>query len=164
VYLKTKVHKGNSVTAALACTKISLILKFPPIILNIKGWCMAGARCPVLSGKEIVARIIECLEPDLSLGRLIKDLDFKKGTVYGWNEKNIVPKAQDIVKIARYLRLPVYWLLTGEDEAGLTDEQLKLISEFENLNPQGKTLVIEHIEGLIKHFPQKRISKKSTAG
>lgn len=119
---------------------------------------------PVLSGKEIFARIKQCLGPEKGIKDMAKDLKLKAGTVYGWNEKNLIPKTRDVFAISKYLGVSLYWLLTGADEKGLTEEQRKLLEDFENLNEQGKTLVVEHMEGLLRHFPQTVTSKKSTAG
>ena len=121
---------------------------------------------PPFHGAEIFSRIESSLPPGQKIPAFIKTLDppVKKGTIYGWKEKNIIPKTCDLYRIAKKLNVPVVWLLTGEKDIELSEDQRKLLENYENLDDQGKKLALDQIEGLLKHFPQRSISANSTAG
>jgi hypothetical protein len=123
-------------------------------------------RQPPFQGRDIFARIESSIGPGQSIPVFMASLDppISKGTAYGWKEKNIIPKTWELYRIAEKLNAPLYWLLTGEKEADLPEDQQKLLENFENLDDQGKKLALDQIEGLLKHFPRRSISANSTAG
>ena len=55
-------------------------------------------------------------ERGFSQKALAEALGTKPATVSGWNKPNRNPSSEYIVAIARFLHVPVYYLLTGEDE------------------------------------------------
>jgi len=116
---------------------------------------------PVLSGKDIFSRIKQSLKPK-SIADMAKELNFQKGTVYRWKTSNIIPKTQDILKIAIHLNVSLTWLLTGKDEKS-SKSQIKdyskitfdIIIATEKLNDEGKKVALNVIEGLEQKYPLK---------
>jgi transcriptional regulator with XRE-family HTH domain len=66
-----------------------------------------------------------------------------------WN-KGSIPAADTVLKIADFLKVSYRWLLTGEDEGGLTPDQRELIAKFEALDKQGQRMMFEMADLLLK--------------
>jgi transcriptional regulator with XRE-family HTH domain len=64
--------------------------------------------------------------------------------------KGSIPAADTILKIADFLKVSYRWLLTGEDEAGITPEQRELIAKYEALDKQGQRMMFEMLDLLLK--------------
>jgi hypothetical protein len=52
--------------------------------------------------------------------------------------------------MANFLKVPLYWLLTGQDESGLTTEQRELIQMYDKLDSRDKRTVIDLIEAMLR--------------
>jgi transcriptional regulator with XRE-family HTH domain len=66
-----------------------------------------------------------------------------------WN-KGSIPAADTVLKIADFLKVSYRWLLTGEDEGGITLDQRELIAKFEALDKQGQRMMLEMTDLLLK--------------
>jgi transcriptional regulator with XRE-family HTH domain len=72
-----------------------------------------------INGHDIVERIDSRLEAmDSGRKALVMDLGIPKTTISSWSVKSIVPRADDLYRVAAFLKVSIRWLLTGEDEAG----------------------------------------------
>jgi hypothetical protein len=71
-----------------------------------------------LSGRDIVKRIKEKLPEGVSLKTMARSVGIPWQTVYGWDAQNSAPKGRDLLTVANFLKVPVYWLLTGAYEGG----------------------------------------------
>jgi transcriptional regulator with XRE-family HTH domain len=75
--------------------------------------------------------------------------------------KGSIPAADTALKIADFLKVSYRWLLTGEDEAGLTPEQRELMAKYEALDKQGQRMMFEMLDLLLKEHGA---SKEGKAG
>lgn len=76
--------------------------------------------------------------------RVAKDCGFSNVTLSDWKNKGQTPKADKLVKIARYLGTTVEYLMTGEEPetsgSYYLDEEAAEMAEFLHKNPEYKTL------------------------
>jgi transcriptional regulator with XRE-family HTH domain len=65
-----------------------------------------------------------------------------------WKKDKTIPRADVAIKIAEYLNVSVYWLITGKESkfAGIHKDEMDLIEGFRLLDSRGK----EDISGIIK--------------
>ena len=92
-----------------------------------------------IKGRDIVQRI-EKQRKILGLSR--KEKAFASGlkstqSLTDWYNGSI-PQADTALHIADTLKMPIRWLLTGEDEKGFTLEERNLMIKFYNLDEQGQ--------------------------
>jgi transcriptional regulator with XRE-family HTH domain len=64
--------------------------------------------------------------------------------------KGSIPAADTILKIADFLKVSYRWLLTGEDEVGITPEQRELITKYEALDKQGRRIMFDMLDLILK--------------
>jgi len=69
-----------------------------------------------ITGQEFVNRIDELLKVQLQTRTdLNRDLGFDKNKLTQWKVRNIIPSADLVLKIAKYLNTSCEYLLTGEN-------------------------------------------------
>jgi transcriptional regulator with XRE-family HTH domain len=78
--------------------------------------------------------------------------------------KGSIPAADTALKIADFLRVSYRWLLTGEDEAGLTPVQRELLAKYEALDKQGRRMALEMFELLLKEHGASKKGLRPAAG
>jgi SOS-response transcriptional repressor LexA len=66
------------------------------------------------------------------------------------NKKGSMPSADKLFKVSSYLKISLYWLLTGKDETGLTPEQRNLLWNYDKLDKRDKETVLDLIEAILK--------------
>jgi transcriptional regulator with XRE-family HTH domain len=81
-------------------------------------------------------------------------------SITDWS-KGSIPAADTALKIADFLRVSYRWLLTGEDETGLTPEQRELIAKYDALDKRGQRMMFEMLDLLLKEHG---ISKEGKGG
>lgn len=68
------------------------------------------------SGKDIVARIDKlCESHSIKRKQLADAIGINPSTIAVWSIRNTVPSADIAIAIARFFRVNVEWLITGED-------------------------------------------------
>ncbi|MDR0635818.1 MAG: helix-turn-helix domain-containing protein [Treponema sp.] len=92
----------------------------------------------------------------LGFGRkvLAIDLGIPKTTISSWSIKSIVPRADDLYRVAQFLKVPVVWLLTGEDETGLTPEERELVDCYRRLDDRDRAEVVGIIALKLERYGQ----------
>jgi transcriptional regulator with XRE-family HTH domain len=70
--------------------------------------------------------------------KLADEIGVGESTVSMWKTNGTIPRADDAVKIAKFLETTVEYLITGEYEGGLTPEQRKMIQRYYVLDERGK--------------------------
>lgn len=96
---------------------------------------------------EISSRIDNLLT-DKKLKRidLVRGTGIGESTIRAWI-KGSVPSADAVVKVAKYLGVSVEWLITGKEtdnqkEINISNEEMKLVKIFRNLNEADKNAVL----------------------
>jgi transcriptional regulator with XRE-family HTH domain len=70
-------------------------------------------------------------------------------SITDWS-KGSIPAADTALKIADFLKVSCRWLLTGEEEAGLTPEQRELLAKYHALDKKGRRMALEMLDLLLK--------------
>lgn len=69
---------------------------------------------------------------------LVASVGANRGSLTNWGKRGTVPAADIALKIADYLGVSVRWLITGEDEQGLTIEVRNLLAKYNRLDDRGR--------------------------
>jgi transcriptional regulator with XRE-family HTH domain len=87
----------------------------------------------------IIARIDDLLAAR-KRGRkeLVMAVGANRGALTNWDKRGTVPVADIALKIADYFGVSVRWLITGEDEQGLTLEERNLLVKYRSLDERGR--------------------------
>jgi hypothetical protein len=70
-------------------------------------------------------------------------------SVTDWGERNTVPRADVALAIADFLKVSVRWLITGEDEKGLSRNEQNLLAKFGCLTEDNQLNVQALIESML---------------
>jgi transcriptional regulator with XRE-family HTH domain len=62
-------------------------------------------------------------------------------TITDWNERGTIPRADVALAIADYLGVSVRWLLTGEDEKGLSRDERNLLAKYGCLTEDNRRVI-----------------------
>lgn len=96
---------------------------------------------------EISSRIDNLLtDKKIKKVDLARSIDIPVTTIKGWIQGR-VPSADAAVKVAKYFDVSVEWLVTGKEtdnqkEINISNEEMKLIQIFRNLNEADKNAVL----------------------
>jgi len=95
------------------------------------------------------------LEPYLAEKKLSqKDLADIAGvtppSVFEWKNEGTMPRADTAIKIADYLHVSVKWLITGEEDDDISNEEKELIFLFKQLDQNDKEEIVEVIRLKLK--------------
>ena len=92
-----------------------------------------------------------CESKGITPYRIAKDCGFSNVTLSDWKNKGNMPKADKLVKIARYLGTSVEYLVTGEDPVPgvkLSSDEDNLLSAYRSLNSLGREKAAEYVSDL----------------
>jgi SOS-response transcriptional repressor LexA len=108
-----------------------------------------------ITSTDIVKRIDQVLsDRHISYLEVCRGAGITDHSITDWkgtkNKKGSMPSADKLFKVASYLKISIYWLLTGNDEAGLTPEQRNLLQNYERLDKRDKETVLGLIETMLK--------------
>jgi SOS-response transcriptional repressor LexA len=108
-----------------------------------------------ITSTDIVKRIDQVLsEQRISYLEVCRGAGITDHSITDWkgtkNKRGSMPSADKLFKVASYLKISLYWLLTGEDEAGLIPEQRNLLQNYDKLDKRDKQTVLDLIETMLK--------------
>jgi transcriptional regulator with XRE-family HTH domain len=107
---------------------------------------------------DIVKRIDKTLKVKKGSRKdLCLSLELAPNTLSNWEIRKTVPAADIAIRIAEYLGVSVYWLITGKDEQGLTLEDRNLLVKYHSLDDQGRY----EIQGLLDIKLAVRVEEKA---
>jgi transcriptional regulator with XRE-family HTH domain len=99
-----------------------------------------------LSGSDIVKRIDGLLASRNEKRQVLADTaGFSAANIAKWKTQGSTPTATAAVAIADYFGVSVRWLLTGQDEKGLTLDEHNLLVKYSSLDDRGQ----REIQGLL---------------
>ncbi len=81
--------------------------------------------------------------------QLAEELGIGESTVSMWWKNKTIPRADDAVKIAKIFSTTVEFLITGEYEKGINEEQWALLGEYKTLDNRDKEIVRKLIAVMI---------------
>jgi transcriptional regulator with XRE-family HTH domain len=105
------------------------------------------------SGVDIVKRIDMALKAKNATRKdLYLTLGLAINTLSNWEARGTVPVADLAIKIADYFGVSVRWLITGEDEQGLTLEERNLLVKYQSLDDRGRYEVNALLDAKLKGY------------
>ena len=93
---------------------------------------------------------------DIELARYVNK---SKSVISSWRIRGANPPADCIVQICELLQVSPRYLLTGEEEAGITQEEQKLLEAFRAAEPGTQSIVRKILD-----IPEKSKLSNSEAG
>jgi transcriptional regulator with XRE-family HTH domain len=108
-----------------------------------------------IDGNAIVERIDALLaKRQEKRAVLCRAIGINPGAVTNWcGKKQSLPRVDVAIAIADYLGVSVRWLITGEDDQGLTLEDRNLLVKYNSLDDRGRyeinTLLDAKLKGII---------------
>ena len=108
-----------------------------------------------IDGNAIVERIDGLLEERREKRAILcKAVGINPGAVTNWcGKKQSLPRADIALAIADYLGVTIRWLLTGQDERGISREERNLLVKFECLTDDNKRNVLVLIDSMLQGVP-----------
>ena len=109
----------------------------------------------VLSSENMYMDFSERLEmiikaQNMSQKAIAEYMGIRRPSVSDWKNLGTIPGADTAIKLAHFLGVSVEYLITGEDETGLTPEQRKLLRNYAKLDERDTQTVLDLIEAMIK--------------
>jgi transcriptional regulator with XRE-family HTH domain len=102
---------------------------------------------------EMWTRIEQIMfENKYTFRKLADEIGVGESTVSMWRTNGTIPRADDAVKIAKFLETTVEYLITGEYEGGLTQEQREMIQQYYVLDEREKQIVQDLINSMYERM------------
>ena len=119
-----------------------------------------------INGNDIVRRIDELLVfHQEKRAVLCKAVGINPGAVTNWcGKKQSLPRADVALAIADYLNVSVRWLLTGEDEKGLSLDERNLLTKYDTLTDENRRNVRALIDSMLSVPAEVETPPPGTAG
>jgi transcriptional regulator with XRE-family HTH domain len=111
-------------------------------------------------GYDIVLRIDTLLgKRNLKRQALADNGRFRVENIAKWKTRNSIPAGDVLLGIADYLGVSMRWLLTGEDETGLTPDERDLLDYYRRLDDRDKKDVVVIIVAKLSCYEQEQGEK-----
>jgi transcriptional regulator with XRE-family HTH domain len=81
---------------------------------------------------------------------LVAAVGANRGALTNWDKRGTVPAADIALKIADYLGVSVRWLITGQDDQGLTLEERNILVKYRCLDDRGRYEVNALLDAKLK--------------
>jgi transcriptional regulator with XRE-family HTH domain len=95
-----------------------------------------------IKGCDIVERIDRLLgEKGLRRKRLSIDLNFSVANISKWKNNGSLPEVDVALAIADYFGVSLRWLLTGEDEKGLSRDERNALAKYQCLGEDNQRVI-----------------------
>jgi transcriptional regulator with XRE-family HTH domain len=124
----------------------------------------------MIDGKALSARVkAELKKQNKKPGELYRFADITSQAPINWRNKNSIPAADTALKIAEFLGVSIKWLITGEEEPGLSRVEKDLLASFNQLDERDQLDVIGNIKMKLENSKEdkpggKSADKQSEAG
>jgi transcriptional regulator with XRE-family HTH domain len=92
---------------------------------------------------------------------LSEQTNIPETTISTWRTKKTVPRADELVKIAKFLKTTVEYLITGEYADGLTPEQRNLLQLYDMLDERDRQTVTHLVGNMVRKYSISEIKKSS---
>jgi transcriptional regulator with XRE-family HTH domain len=113
-------------------------------------------------GKALSARIkTELRKQKKKPGELYKFANITSQAPINWRTKNSIPGADTALKIAEFLGVSVKWLITGEEEPGLSNVEQDLLAGFRQLDERDQLDVIGNIKMKLENIKESKSGSQS---
>ena len=78
-----------------------------------------------------------CKEHKTTIETLMQDAsdgEWNEATYFGWRKVNSLPKGENIARLAAYMGVSCDYLITGEEENGLTESEMEAVKMAQRLS------------------------------
>lgn len=104
-----------------------------------------------INGHDIVIRIDNCLKAmGLNREKLANHIGKNKQVFTDWKNCNIIPKADDLYKIAKFLGVPMEYLLIGENV--MNDEVAAVAAMITAIDKKNRQPVIAMLQSQVEYW------------
>ena len=110
-----------------------------------------------ISGPAIVERIDSILQHNYKTRQqLAEACGFSTANIARWKTLGSLPDLKVGAKVADFLGVPLYWLITGQDEeSDVESEDFLLLNSFHVLDENDREVVLATIKALSKKYVKK---------
>jgi transcriptional regulator with XRE-family HTH domain len=112
-------------------------------------------------GKALSTRIkAELKKQNKKPGELYRFADITSQAPINWRNKNSIPAADTALKIAEFLGVSVRWLITGEEEPGISRIEQNLLVSFRQLDERDQSDVLGNIKMKLENAKEDKSGSK----
>lgn len=110
-----------------------------------------------ITGPALVNRIDSILQHKyLTRQQLADSCGFSVQNIARWKTQGAMPDLKIGVKIADFLNVPLYWLITGHNERGeIPADDFQLLDTFHSFNEDDKEVIMATLKALSKKYIKK---------
>ncbi len=93
-----------------------------------------------------------CKEHKTTIEALMQDAsggEWNKDTYFSWRRGNSLPKGENIARLARFMGVSCDYLITGEEENGLTESEMEVVKMAQRLSAGNFQRWLDFGSGLI---------------
>lgn len=107
----------------------------------------------MMTGENIVDRVDTILkEKNLKRQALADSIGVSLQSFTDWKRRNSIPAGDILLRIAKYLNVSLEWLITGEDEEGLSPEIRALVEKIKILDQNDFKAVQQLVNVLAERY------------
>jgi transcriptional regulator with XRE-family HTH domain len=100
-----------------------------------------------IAGCDIVKRIDEILQKKSMVRKsVLSALGLNPSSFTDWSKRGTIPSADKALAVADYLGVSLRWLLTGEDEHGLSRDERNLLSYWDCLTEDNRRMLLAWLD------------------
>ena len=100
----------------------------------------------------------------ISKGRFYEDLGLANNSSTNWNKRGTIPSADVVLKIADYLGVSVRYLVTGEDEEGLSPREKELLDVCKLMPDRKFSIVLQNAKAVREEMEADGLSSGDLRG
>ncbi len=117
-----------------------------------------------MADKDITDRIYETLaEKGLKKGDFYRYSGIRSQSLKDWKKRGSIPAADTAIKMAEFLKVSVKWLILGEDDGELSNEELSLLSIIRQLDSRDKNDILAIAQVKLENAKKTDTGSKSSA-
>ena len=112
----------------------------------------------IANGLMIVQRIDSLLKgKNENRNILAKIININPQNISAWSIRGTIPAADIAIKIADYLGVSVRWLITGEEDKELSEEDRKILSLWHELSEEDRKAIECMIEYKVSAYQKNNV-------
>lgn len=128
------------------------VLSTPLLSICVFFFVKLADNCSMI-GKEIVERIDTLLiGKNIKRYALAETVGISVQAFSDWKSRGTIPAGDILLRIARYLNVSLEWLITGEDEEGLSPEIRALVEKIKILDQNDFKAVQQLVNVLAERY------------
>jgi transcriptional regulator with XRE-family HTH domain len=118
-----------------------------------------------ITGCDIVKRVDEIAQKKgISRKHVLIDLGMNPSSFTDWSKRGTIPSADKALKVADYLGVSIRWLLTGEDEYGLSRDERNLLSFWDRLTEDNQRMLLAWLDTTLTVQDERAPQKSGAVG